>query len=138
MADDSLADPPKPTWPNFPVPPRWGTAVGDVPKTPWREIPRWKKRVVVQCNHASAAADAPRTEIGGVTRADAVDHEGEDMPLSLRKYDIDMRCPSCGRIWRVPLASLGDVARQRGNRLVRRLVQELPGVSLAPSRTGTG
>lgn len=114
-----------------PLSARFGTRAGELPKTPWVDIPRWQKRVFVQCNHLSSAEDAPRVEIGGVTRDLAVNLEGEEMFLSLLREDIDMRCPTCRRIWRVPVAALDAVARNRGAKPVRRLVHELSGVSFA-------
>lgn len=136
MAEQPRSTPPAGA--SFSIPHRFGSPTSEERTTPWSEIPRWKKRVFIQCNHASSLKSAPRTEIGGVTSDRAVDLDGEDMPLSLHKYDIDMRCPSCGRVWRVLLASLAEVARSRGGKPARQLVQELPGVSLAPDRTGTG
>ncbi len=96
--------------------------------------PALEKRVWVQCNHAVADQSAPRREIGGVTAGKAISLDGNDMPLSLHKYDIDMPCPACGREWRVPLASLEAAARDRGDKPLRLLVQNVPGVSLAPKR----
>lgn len=116
---------------------RWQQAA-DIPLVPWGDIPRSKKRLIVDCNHGSSDSSAPRREVGGLTSDRVHDLAGADRFLDDTTEPMSLRCPVCKRVWEVPMDSLQQVARDRGHKLLRKLVHELPGVSLQRGAAGSG
>lgn len=106
-------------------------ATGPREEKAWVDVPRRDRRLVVQCRHGRDNRSAPRTDIGGLT-SDRV-YSLEVGTFSKRDGPpMPMPCQLCGTTWLVPVPALEVLARDRGHRLLPILVDEIPGVSIAP------
>ncbi len=106
---------------------RFGTRSGAVPELTWPELLARKKRMTVICNHGVARGTGD--DIGGLTRDRIYASEGGGS-FAQEGHTARMPCGTCRRVWLVPHAELLKLARERGHRPGRTVVDRVPGVSL--------